>query len=439
MSTYLKNTSPVFWGATEDTRWYKEVGIGGDGEYAPGPISITIKQRGNISHFPTVVRNTALDTVYNCKDVNNAGVAQGVLVVTFSVANHSLSVSRVVDPMDMSIVFLGDFIEGAFFTGSVTGDTAIIDLAVTLGFPEIVVEVGKNNWVRWSNIGSLDFTVWKDNIAGERPLDWRGWVYEIKKLGNKVVVYGENGVSLLVPSGNIYGLLPIHRIGLKGKQAVAGNDKVHFFVDRAGRLFRLGEIAMKSSLFESSIYPEKLDYSEYIASMSDLVLSWDELNQFLYICDGLSGYVYSVNSKSLGSGPANITGVGWQRSLDDSSSDAVSCVVASSTIINPLFEICTDINDLGSRKNKTIYTVELGTDVIGDLLVTLDYRKDKSAEFKTLAWRKVSPNGVTNIPCFGVEFRVRVKRTTYAYFELDYIRVNGIIHDYNFQYPYVGR
>ena len=198
-----------------------------------------------------------------------------------------------------------------------------------------------------------------------------------------------------------------------------------------GRLSRLTEIPQRASLFEQSISPEVLDYSEYLSDMDNPVLSWDSLNRLLYICDGTSGYVYSQDSSSLGSGPANITGIGLRNNE--------AYIVSPSTIENPIFEICTDIYDMGSRKNKTITTIELGTDVIGDLWVTLDYRKNKAEEFKTLTWHRVSPNGVTNIPCFGVEFRIRVKRTTYAYFELDYIRVNGIVHDYAFQYPYVGR
>lgn len=392
------------------------------------PIVVTLSLSGSMSHLPAAVRNPALDIVFDCRRLGNDGLAQGIPVLTISILGTWLNVGIVALPITVTITNPGTYVAGVLLS-----TTALLNLTVEISpSADMTTEGVRKNWVKWSNIGNLDFTVWKDNIAGERPLDWKGWVYGVKKLGNKVVVYGENGVSLLAPSGNTYGLLSIHKIGLKGKMAVAGNDKIQFFVDTSGKLYSLGETVMKASLFETSIYPEELDYSEYLSSLiSATVLSWDEKNRLLYICDGILGFVYSPDSKSLGSGPINITGVGSQG--------GTTYIAASATIVNPIFEICTDIYDMGSRKNKTISTVEIGTDVTGDLWVALDYRMDKAIAFKTLDWHKVSSNGVTNIPCFGVEFRVRIKRTTYAYFELDYVRVNGIIHDYNFQYPYVGR
>ena len=380
------------------------------------PIEVVISQRGNITHYPQAAVNSALDQEFEVSELDMA----------ITILGSWLNVGIVAAPITVTLSNLGSLQVAVFFSSS-----ALITLTINMGSPEIVTEGVKRGWVKWSNIGSLDFTVGKDNIAGERPLDWKGWVYAIKKLGNKIIVYGENGVSMLAPNENVFGLVPIYGVGLKGKHAVAGDEKIQFFIDNYGRLFSIGEIAMKSSLFESSITPERLDYSEFFNTMINPILSWDKLNNLLYICDGISGYVYSSEDKSLGEGPINITGIDTQ--------DNTLYVVASSTIDNPVFEICTDIYDMGSRKNKTISTIELGTDATDDLFVSIDYRKDKAAEFKTLGWHKVNPNGIANIPCFGVEFRIRVKKTNYEYFELDYIRVNGIVHNYIFQYPYVGR
>ena len=398
------------------------------------PIGLTTLQTGSLElQIVSTPRNPELDIAYNCSRIGNDGYPVGVIRTTTEILGTWLSICIFADPIKVIISIVSD----SELAGKMFNTTALIPLTVTIGgggtylVPTMVTTPSKSNWVKWSNIGNLDFTIWKDNIAGERPLDWKGWVYAIKKLGNKVIIYGEGGVSMLAPSNNTFGLLSIHKVGLKGKQAVAGDDKIQFFVDSTGKLYSVGETVMKASLFEASIYPEKLDYSGYLSTMDDLVLSWDGLNRLLYICDGMSGYVYSSDDKSMGTGPINITGIG----LLNGSLYAVS----SSTITNPIFEICTGIYDMGSRKNKTINSVELGIDVTGDLWVTLDYRKDKAANFVTLPWKKVSPNGITNIPCYGIEFRVRVKRTTYAYFELDYIRVNGIVHDYNFLYPYVGK
>jgi len=421
MSTYYKNTSPVFWGATTATKWYKEFAAG-DVDPAATTIDVTIRQYGNITHFPPAVRNPALDHVFNCRMTGRDGLDQGIIVVTCSIDSDRISVPYLSTPVLIAITILGKYVEGAFFTGSVTGDTAIIDLAISMGFPDLITEAGKGNWIKWSNIGSLDFTIWKDNIAGERPMDWKGWIYAIKKLGNKVVVYGEGGVSMLVPTGTAFVLQTVYRIGLKGKQAVAGNESVHFFVDTKGQLFIFGEAVSKASLFEAASYPEKLDYSEYLANMTNPVLSWDELNSLLYICDGTTGYVYNPRDKSLGKGPANITGI--------SSQGGTLYVAAPATITTPVFEICTDIYDFNTRRGKTIRNVQLGADITKTLSVALDYRRDKATVFSTTDWRPVNAQGIAFITCFGQEFRVKVKSSAYEYFELDYLMISGKIHDY---------
>lgn len=375
------------------------------------PIEVTMWQRGSYTTTPPASINVAL----------NQSIRAASFEVTTTISGVWSNVTKVAAPILLTISIAGTFRGGEIFS---KGASSRVEVVISLKPPLTIIEGVRKNWVKWSNIGSADFTIWKDNIAGERPLDWKGWVYEIKKLGNKVVVYGENGISLLAPSGNTYGLLSIHKIGIKGRQAVAGNSKIQFFVDRTGQLYSLGETVMKSSMFDASIYPEKLDYSEYLAGLNDLVLSWDELNNLLYICDGMSGYVYSLDSKSLGSGPVNITGIGTQ--------DGNLYVTAANVIEIPTFELCTDIYDMGSRKNKTISSIEIGTNAAHDLWVSIDYRLDKAGTFSSLPWHRVNPSGTVTIPCFGVEFRFRLKMTTYEYFKIDYIKINGVVHNYSY-------
>jgi len=124
--------------------------------------------------------------------------------------------------------------------------------------------VTKKNWLKWSDVGSVNFTIGRSNVAGERPLDWNGFIYSVKKLRNKVVAYGENGVSFLTPAGGAYGLDTIYRVGLKGKHAVTGDDSKHFFVDNSGQLWKV------------SAELELLDYSEYLSSLNaSIVMSYD--------------------------------------------------------------------------------------------------------------------------------------------------------------------
>jgi len=273
---------------------------------------------------------------------------------------------------------------------------------------EVVLPGVRTSWVKWSDIGSLDFTIGRANIAGEMPLDWAGRVNNLRKLDGKVIAYGENGVSVLTPAGNLYGLSTIHKTGLKSRHSVAGTDFIHYFIDNTGCLYSLSD--------ELKV----LDYREYLSVMSSPVLSLDQRNNLLYICDGTYGFIYSPDSKSMGSGPVNVTGFSSQGGVDYPSAPAA--------ITTPTFEICTDIFDFGTRKTKTVYSLEFGTDLSGQLLAAIDYRKRTNDRFQSTQWKAVDANGSVEILCRGIEFRPKAKLNNYEYFELDYITVKGVTH-----------
>ena len=364
-----------------------------------------------LSHTPPAPRNPELDQTIDLSYEMDSG--DGVTYTTPFILGITCTILGTWKNVGVSadnVLNITLSISALYYKGSVW---EVDPLEITLGAEEpwAYTERPRRNWVKWSNIGSLDFTIWKDNIAGERPMDWKGWAYAILKRGNMVVVYGENGVSILSPAGNAWGLKTIHRIGLKGRGAVCGNDKEHYFVDAEGRLCKVGDEL------------EVLDYSEYLSTLSSrLRMSWDEENQLSYICDGEYGYIYSPKDKSLGEGPVNITGLGYQG--------GALHIAASSTISTPVFEITTDIYDFGTRRAKTIRNVQLGTDMTQTLSVAIDYRRDKSADWSTTEWRTVNAEGVAYITCYGNEFRIKVKSSAYEYFELDYINVQGAVHDY---------
>jgi hypothetical protein len=365
------------------------------------PIEIAVTQHGVLSLWPARERDPALDQTFDCRSQDRFGNwDQGILAFTVSLEGNWLNLTIFADPIEVTTTQHGSWVDGVL----VTSDPIVV--TISLKTVDVVTELLRTNWLKWSDIGYLDFTIDKTNVAGERPLDWKGWVYSILKLGSKVVVYGENGVSVLIPSGPAYGLNTIYRVGLKGKGAVAGDDSVHYFVDNLGQLWKFSEGL------------EKLDYSEYLSGMIDnLVLSWDAANKLLYICDGSQGYIFSQDSGSLGAGPVNVTGINSQS--------GVLCVTSPATIATPTFKVCTDIYDLGTRKGKNIYSLEVGTDLEETLEAAIDYRLDKAAAFVQTDWHVVDPRGMAYIPVHGREFRFRLKCDTLEYFEVDSIIVNG--------------
>ena len=365
--------------------------------------------RGVPSHSPAAPRDTDLDIYFDCEGYDRYGDPRQGIGIALATAYGSFPfVDFTVMGTALAVAY------GSPIWGSVY--SAGVGIALAKAYGDLLLEGIRRNFVKWSNIGSADFTVWKDNVAGTRPLDWKGWVYAVKKIGNKVVVYGENGVSLLIPSGNTYVLQTVHRIGLKGKQAIAGNEAVHFFVDTDGQLFMFGETVRKAS------FPENLDYSEYLASMNNLVLSWDELNKLLYICDGTTGYVYSPNSKSLGKGPANVTGIGLQSET--------LYVVAPAAIVIPSFEKWTDVYDMGSRRGKSIVSLEYGADLTETLKASIKYRLNKASAFSQTGWYSVDSRGMVFISAYGQEFQFGAKVDVYEQFEIDWIKIYGAIYDY---------
>jgi hypothetical protein len=276
----------------------------------------------------------------------------------------------------------------------------------------ISLEYPQNNWVWWSKIGEMTFEEDRSNEAGKRPMEWSGDVYDIRKFDDHVIVYGAGGISKLKASGVNWGLKTIFKVGIKSKLASTGTELLHWFVDATGDLWSYdGQFKLHG-------------WKEYLDPLGDVVLNYDAAEKLLYICDGTSGYVYSVENDSLCAGPINVAGIHYK--------DNVTYITAPAAIEIPLFALCTDIYDMGTRKEKTIFNIEVGTNVDVILQAAVDFRVHRENIFTSLPWVPVTTRGIAYIPCYGVEFKFRLRALTYAYFELDYMKVNGVIQGYSF-------
>jgi hypothetical protein len=315
---------------------------------------------------PTPPPTTAAPPVY-WVPVVPIGIRAEPIEITVTIHGEAGNQCFTVDPIEITVTVHGSVVEGLMI------DAGSIDVEITI-YGETILGDYDSHRVMWSKIGHLDFTIDESNLAGERPPDWKGYVYAILKLGDKVVVYGQNGVSVLKASGVHYGMETIYRLGVKNKGAVTGTELMHFFIDVLGQLWILsGEGLIR------------LDYSEFLYSMSSPVISYDAEKELLYICDGTDGYIYSVRSKSFGEGPVNVTGIGAQG--------GTLYVVSDGVIDTPKFDICTDIYDFGTRKFKTIQSIEVGSDLTEHLRASVDYRVSYNDSFRQIDWFLVNPNG----------------------------------------------
>jgi hypothetical protein len=360
-----------------------------------GPIDIVLSSYHILHYWPPNPVNAALDQEADWGPID--------IVLDVIGFNQDMATPSGPIPIEVTLEYGGVNVGRAIVAGA-------IDIVITLKDVDVDIYREKCNFVKWSKIGELDFTIDESNLAGERPVDWKGCIYHLRKLGDKVAAYGENGVTFFKPAGVHFGMDTIYRIGLKNKGAFAGSDNQHFFVDTLGQLFQI------DSKFT------KLDYSEFLSGMGTVILTLDVEKNLLYICDGLKGYIYGIVSNSFGEGPANVTGIGTQSN--------VLYVVSKDAIVTPKFEICTDIYDLGTRTPKTIREIEVGSNMTEFLYASVDYRNSYKDDFKQIGWFLVNPDGRAHPKCYGSEFRFRFKSTFYEYFEIDYLKIKGHIHSW---------
>jgi hypothetical protein len=170
------------------------------------------------------------------------------------------------------------------------------------------------NWVWWSSIGGGDLLHLFDkelaiggipgitgtghdaddpsalfnmltSTAGFMPVDWQGTVWRLLPMKNAVVVYGEGGVSALLPFPEpipTFGLEEsILRIGIASRSAVAGDLKRHLFVDGQGVLWSLA----------GNLQLTRLGYEEYLSALlpNEITVFMDPDREEFYISGINSG------------------------------------------------------------------------------------------------------------------------------------------------------
>lgn len=362
-------------------------------------------------------RNPDLDITFDCLDYDRFGNADQGVGRSFATAEGGLPFQ----PFEATAVSYGSasgtpIFGNAFTALAVSYATADGEMSLGIvtpgkggmGFPE-------SNFVRWSNIGSLDFTKGLDNVAGKGPLDAKGFVYAILKLDKSVICYCENAIIQMMPSGVFWGQKKLFKLGIENKLAVCGGpEDIHFCVCTDYNLYKISK--------QDGI--KELGYKEFLSNLTCMVLTFDNELDLVYICDGITGYVYDIESDSLGQCAPNITGMYFR--------DGVKYITSPDTITNPSVTFTTDIYDFGTRKAKTMSRIEFNTDVGQDLECAIEFRTDYQGAFATTPWVPVNKSGVAYLPCYGHEFRFKFRMSTFEAFELDQVKFIGRIHDFYF-------
>lgn len=369
------------------------------------PIVVTVSQYVTYSKYPPASRDWSLDANYDCSLDD-----QGIPISTITLHGDWLGRRWTASPILVTTTLQGVSTLGGVWSAPVGLVPCVVTLRGTLSTQSVPVEGpgAGTNWLKWSKIGALDFTIDRSNIAGQCPLPVYGTVYQILRRGEMILVYCKNGVFILRPTDVAFGVTQALPFGLKGKLSIVDTKEAHYFIDTLGRLWKWGE------------GPQLLDYREWLSALSNPVLSFNPETRLLYLCDGTTGYVYNVDTGSMGQGPPTVTGIGLR--------DGVLKVVASGTMTVPTFQITTDITDLGSRHGKSISSLEVGIDTTLTMSAAIDFRLKKQSAFSTTGWHVIDSRGLVNIPCYGYEFRFKIKAGSAGWFHIDSLKVNGIIH-----------
>ena len=265
--------------------------------------------------------------------------------------------------------------------------------------------------VVWSAIGSIDFTPGRSNVAGFAKTG--GEVYGLRKYGERVVVYGSKHIDTLIPVSEpapTFGRRAMLPVGLAGRYAFAGDETTQVFVDEAGWLWRLeGESQYKSS----SLPPQRLGYQEFMTRMtaSDIVVSFDRVRRDFVISDGRHAFLLSPHGLS-------------------ETHQAVSGMLRSNGALvgdyedlgrHP-FRAQTDTIDLGYRGAKTLFTHEYGGDGTGKMDLSIEWRNDRSEEFRLVGPSPLNKEGVATLIVSGTEFRFVLEAGTYEGVAVNYLK-----------------
>lgn len=351
------------------------------------PIGMALGVTSGATTTKTIV-NRDNDISFFCRASRVNGVPENVI----SLQGFIDSATIFIDPIGMTNGVSGSPVMGTVIDIS-------LDMSLSVEAKWYIASI-RNNWVEWSKIGEASFIRDRTNEAGDRPMSWNGWAWRVLKLGELVIVYGDNGICVMTPVTDpvaTFGFKDIAKVGIKSPWSVAGTDHVHFFITGLGELWKF-----------TSKGPERLGFKEFLSPLTNPVLNYDETNDRLFISDGSSGYVYD---EGLGGGYASITGITNAFVTSPSAMPAVP------------ISIMTDTIDLGHRGIKTLTFVEIGTDTTEDLFVSVDFRYTKDEAWRSSEWVKTNPEGVARITVAAVEFRVRIKQTTYDELRIDYINV----------------
>jgi len=251
----------------------------------------------------------------------------------------------------------------------------------------------------WSRIGEIDFTPSLDNEAGYRRCPYGGEVYHVRRLGDHVVGYSSEGITLISPVTSpaaTFGFTEFYDVGVINKGAVAGGLKEHIFVDDNYNIVKIGSQAVGTVV---KLVPQVLGYQSYMQELAgeDIIVTFDRGEGNYYI--GNSTKTFLLSSNGLTEIPQHPSAV-WRR-------DKQSYMLPDSVdTYDPL--ISSVAFDMDYKGQKTIATIE--TDAINhtDPEASVDYAHDLN-NWNKGSYSPINDQGIASVIASGNFFRFKLK------------------------------
>jgi len=258
-----------------------------------------------------------------------------------------------------------------------------------LYYPSIA-QSGYISGAGYSTSDPMIYEIVMRNDFGFMPMPWNGSVLAIKELGDFVVVYGSNGITILKQfpePAPTFGIVKNISIGIPDAGAVGGDDNVHMFLGGNGELFVL----------DSSLKMERLGYKEYFYDMlgTPISISYDPIlrrffianqNRCFLFSNGLTEVSQRITSIEMYLGDVYAMG-------DDGYKDTRVLIV-------------TDEFDFGTSDMKTIQDIRIDADGADLYSVAVDYKFNEKDGFIRSNFVQFNKQGWAYLNKAGTIFRL---------------------------------
>lgn len=346
----------------------------------------------------------------------------------------------------------GTTFKGRTWTGgfATSIDSQWINLiqAQAKSLPSIILETLeslKSNSVMWSSIGGGDLLwlfyptlgqqgilnegyfedklelfrdILEKNEMGSRRMPWQGSVRMMKQLGDAVIVYGDSGVTALIPHGVEVELRDLNiPDGINNVGALDGDEKEHIWIDKRGVLWRLS----------GDLQAQRLGYDNHFSNLTSgtLIISFDANEREYYIDNGTKHFILS--SGGLSEHGQTVT------SVINTLGGVYGYGVAAASMSDKEFRLTSNIYDESRSGKKWLSQVDASVSGNTNMFARTSARNDRTGSFTVTREIAINREGVARVNINANEHKIKLRTVDYSVTNLDDVRVHWQSGDTRFQ------